>query len=326
MHRFVIRIIMALFLAGCRHLPPPEAIDVSERQTAKFLEEHNLAGKVALVQFGMVGCSVSETGLTNMIVLCREKKIPGLSYFRVEESPDQEAADGYYAKMPPGFPVCTDPGSSLARAFQATTIPCCVLVDKFGHVRHRGSFPSERLSEWAAKLNAEQTDPGPDVPLLDSVQLDVARLLATTRLPEVGGKALQPLAKYAGKRGLMIVFVDTSCPFARQIIGEIPDASGVLKKRKIATLLVNIDDDEQDVKDFYGKRATGGVPVAYDSGSDTRLKWRVESVPTIVLVNSKGELLYRGAAVWQKVARAGEKGLNLRPGSIVFNLQGTEFG
>jgi len=325
MRCFVATTIVALLLTGCRPLRPTETVDVSGKQTASFLKDQNLAGKVALIQFGSIDCSLSEAGLTNMVFLRRENKIPGLSYLRIEETPDQNAADTYFAQMSPGFPVYTDSNTLLARAFHATTYPCYVLVDKFGHVRHRGSFPSERLSEWAGRLNAEEADLGADAVLLDSIQLDIPTLLAQTRLPELGGGSAKSLAEYKGKRGLMLVFVDTSCPFAKQIIGDMPAASVVLSRHQVNALLVNIDDEEQDVKDFYRKQKITG-PVAYDAGPDTRLKWRVESVPTIVLVSASDELLYRGAGEWEKVARACEKGLKLRAGSVVFESKGTEFG
>ena len=320
MRRFALATSIVLFLAGCRNLAPTDIVDLSEQKTGEFLKDHKLNGKVVLIHFGAMGCDLSATGLTNMTALCRDNKIPDLLYFRVEESSNPDCA-----KMSPGFPVFQDSGTSIALAFQATTYPCYVLVDKFGHVRYRGSLPLDRLSEWTGKLSAEQTDLGADVPLLDSLQLDIPQLLTSTQLPELGGKSAKPLAEYTGERGLMLVFVDTSCPFSKQIIEEMPEAALALGKHKINTLLVNIDDAEEVVKSFYGARVTGS-PVVFDVGSDTRLKWRVESVPTIVMVSSGNQLLYRGAAVWQKVARAGERGLNLPDGSIVFKSKGTEFG
>jgi len=320
MRRFALATLMVLFLAGCLTLAPTDIVDLSEQKTGEFLKDQNLSGKVVLIQFGAIGCDLSAAGLTHMTSLCRDNTISGLSYFRVEESSNPDCA-----KMSPGFPVFQDSGTSIARAFQATTYPCYVLVDKFGHVRYRGSLPLDRLSEWSGKLSAEQTDPGADVPLLDSFQLDIPKLLASTQLPELGGEPAKPLAEYTGGRGLMLVFVDTTCPFSKQIIEEMPEAALVLGKHKINTLLVNIDDEKQLVKSFYGTLVTG-TPVVFDVGSDTRLKWRVESVPTIVLVTPDNQLLYRGAAVWKKVARAGERGLNLPSGSIVFKSKGTEFG
>ena len=309
---------------GCRRdvlaTPPAQPITVTD-----FLARYDLTGKVVLLEFGTIGCEKSGAGLDEMIDLDRHKIIPGLSFARLERSADRKAADAYYAKKAPAFPIHHDPNSAMARAFGATAYPAFVLVGKFGHVRYRGGFPDEHLSDWAEALVAETSDPGKDVPLFGAARLDIPKLLTNTRLPSVSNEKLRPLADYAGNGGLMIVFVDISCPFAGQAMTEIPAVAAKLAERDLQTVLVNVDDNRADTLEFHRELALP-VPVAYDTTTGTRLRWGVSSVPTIFVLGADNTIHYSGPAVWERVARAAETSLGLNAGAIQFNSAGTEYG
>jgi len=136
---------LALFSAGCAPSPTPSppASQAKVSGPADFLKQQQLEGKIVLIEFGLVGCALSDSGLDQMIRMHREKKIQDLAYVRVEESKDAPAADRYFESKKPGFTVSRDPDTSLARSFEATVYPTFVLVDKFGRVRHRGPIPGE---------------------------------------------------------------------------------------------------------------------------------------------------------------------------------------
>ena len=296
-----------------------------ERPAVTLLGEYNLLGKVTLIEFGIIGCELSEQGLTDMMQLDQYDAIPDLAFIRVEESSDPEEVDEYYARMSPGFPVHRDPDGSLARALQATVRPCFLLVDTIGRVRYRGGFPGEHLDEWAGVLMAERTPSREEVPLFGTFVLDAPTLLAGTRLPEVGSGAVRSLAGYAGEGGLMVVFVDISCPYSQQAIDEIPEVAKTLAWYKVATVLVNVDDAKEPVEDFYAGR-TVGAPVVYDVTPSTRFRWHIDSVPTVILVGPAKRLAYNGPAVWKDVALGCEAALHLGSGAVAFQAEGTEYG
>ena len=290
-----------------------------------FLRTYQLQGHVVLVEFGTVGCPLSEKGLLEMKRLNREKTIPDLSYVRVEGSKDRETARDYFAGKAPGFVIHYDSGASVAQAFDATVYPTFVLIDKFGHVRYRGGMPEvAKLVDWVATLQGEMSDPGGEAALLETVSVDSAALLTVTRLPDVDGR-ITTLGSRMGQGGLLVVFVDTSCPFAGTAIGEMPIIAGKLAGYGIPSVLVNIGNPEQEVREFYAKRQTG-TAVLYDVTTDTQQKWAVTSVPTVVLLDRRGKEGYRGNAVWADLARATEKTLGLGVGSVRFEAQGTGFG
>ena len=292
---------------------------------AKFLQDNKFQGRVVFIEFGLLGCQLSEAGLEKMMQLDRGKEIPDLAYVRVEVTADKPAADAYYAAKSPGFLVVRDPDSTLGKSFGATVWPSFVLVDKFGHVRYRGPLPDDaKLSDWVDTLQREKTDPGPSAPMLGLTTVDVRRLLDETRLPDLKGAA-KPLRQYLGRQGLLVVFVDTNCPFSGEAIGDMPKVAATLAKYDVPSLVVNIGEPETAVQQCYAKRQTG-TPVVYDVTTGTQKAWQIDAVPTVVLFGADGGAVYRGKAVWRDLATAAENALKLPAGSIKFGAKGTEFG
>lgn len=298
--------------------------DAGAKVQRQFLQEQKLADSAVLIEFGRVGCEKSDDGLKRMMGLNEMKVVPGLSYLRVETSDDAKAADAYFAATKPGFPVARDPASAAAKAFAATAIPTFVLVDRFGNIRYRGRFPDDRLGDYMDLLRKETKDPGQGTPLFGAAELDVPVLLAATRLPDLTDVA-KPLKDYQGDGGLMLMFVDTSCPFSAEAIGQVSAMAGKMSQQKVPTVLVNLEDPADKVKEFFGAK-NPGTPVVYDVTTTTKLRWCIESVPTVVYVSAAGKVVYNGPAVWADVAAAAEKSLDLKAGTLVPRPRGTEFG
>lgn len=173
---------------------------------------------------------------------------------------------------------------------------------------------------------ASRSKAGPVPPPAPSgeAELDVAKLIATTVLPNLDG-ATKSLDAYSGEKGLLVVFVDTDCPFAGAAIGEMPIIAKTLAKLKISSVLVNIGDPADVVAESYQTRKTG-TPVIYDISEGTQLKWNIESVPTVVLVTTDDAIVYNGPAVWADLASAATKMLSLPDGAIKFPVKGTAYG
>jgi len=304
-----------LLLAACGSKPSSAVPASGVGPVASFLKDNKLEGQVVLVEFGTIGCELSNSGLDAMVDLAERKAIPGLSYARLEPIADDKAFEEYYKAKSAPFPVVRDPQMKVANALGTTIYPQFALLDKFGRVRYRGAQPSEKdLAEWVKPLAAETKDPGPDAPMFGTAKLDAAGLLATTRLPDLSG-VVKPLAAHKGKAGIMLAFVDTKCPFSSVAIREFPKVASVLQREEIASLLVNIGESEAAVKKTYAPDA----PIVYDTSKATQRCWNVTSVPTIVLMDSAGGVAYQGGAVWPGIAAATEKMLNLTSGSVLLD-------
>ena len=238
-----------------------------ELALAGFLNALKLEGKPVLIEFGMVGCVLSEQGLDSMIALQAAGAVPGLAFVRVEGNPDDAVVAQYFKDKAPSFPVYRDSQSALAKALSATAYPTFLLADKFGHIRYQGNYPQENLVQWGKALVAENQDPGGNVPQFGAREIDVEKLLAD-KLPDLKDQ-LRPLGEYKGSGGLVLLFVDTSCPFSAVALREMPMVSKSLAGQNVNAVVLNTGDDQSKVQDFYA-RNDPGVPVVYDAGAATR--------------------------------------------------------
>jgi len=297
----------------------------SEPISSRFLREHNLQGKVVLIEFGMVGCELSDAGLDRMARMNRAKEIEDLAYIRVETAKDTQAVDKYYKQKSPGFPVYRDKDGSVVWAFDAKITPLFVLVDKYGHVRYRGPMlDANKLSNYSTTLMAEEADPGTNAPQFGEVRLAIAELLDATKLPDMQG-AVRPMREYMGAKGLLAVFVDTSCPFSGTAVTDMATVAETLRKLQVSSLIVNIGDPKDAVLEHYAN-LKAGAQFVYDVTRDTQKKWQIDSVPTVMLISPDGKAGFRGRATWPKLATAVEEQLKLAPGSVAFEVKGTEYG
>ncbi|MDP7286499.1 MAG: redoxin domain-containing protein [Phycisphaerae bacterium] len=318
---------VAMLTGGCERSGQDTGQDSAGDLTAsEFLTKHKLLGKPVLIEFGMAECELSHEGFSTMITLKSADIIESLQYVRVECSKDIKGADKYHEENPADFPVVKDPGGQVSEAFKATIYPIFMLVDKFGNTRYMGEFPIDDLGDWSAMLLAEKSDPGPNKPRLGVKEINGQELLASTKLPELGGSD-QALVEYAGPGGIMLVFADANCPYSSIAIRELPGVANTLRKAAlVSTVVVNITDSEDKVREYYAKQKLDRIPVVYDEGSAVRMDWDVQSVPTIVFFDAQGRMAYNGPAVWANVGRAGEGALGLRPGTLKFGSRGTKFG
>jgi thioredoxin-related protein len=331
-----------LALGGCKRSAPPAApkpAATTAQQAAAYaaaaplreqlLTRYDLKGRVAMIEFGMVvngilTCELSAQGLDGMVLHQRLDDVPGLAFLRVEQAKDAAAVDAYYKGKDLKFPIHRDPDMTMAHAFAATSIPTFVLVDKFGRVRYRGGEPGSQLGKWVADLQAETADAGPDVAMLGVVTLDGAKLLAATSLPDLGGQIVA-LDGAMGPEGIVLVFVDTTCPFSGQALRDMPTVAPTLAKANINSVVVNIEGSKEVVTNYFGGKDLG-APVIYDPTDATITRWNIKSAPNIVYIGPDKKIAYNGLAVWADVASAIEKARQLPPGTIKFTARGTSYG
>lgn len=320
-----------LILAGCGEGKTLQAPEVTKEQLARakkckeFLTEQDLIGKPAVIEFGSaVECELSDEGLEWMIRSHEDKIVPDASYLRVEIAQDDAAVEEYYKDKNLKFPVYRDGDKSVMEQFEATSIPTFVITGKFGRLRYRGQCPGGRFEEWANTLLAEKSDPGPAVPMFGAVELDIPRLLAKTVLPSVRSGEIS-LARQMSDNGVVVVFVDTSCPFAGQALKDMPGVIQTLSKNDINSVLINIQDAEDVVKEHFAAYKPG-APLLYDTTPATKQFWNVQAVPTVIYITAEGEVGYNGKAFWTNLAQAIEKTGNVKSGSLQFGAKGTKFG
>jgi hypothetical protein len=317
---------VVLMFAACGSGNKPTAqTGTDSSPVANLLKENSLTGKVVLIEFGTIGCDLSNQGLDSMTAWQRRNAIPGLAFLRLEPTADQKTFDDYYTKKNLPFLVMRDIDMKIANALGTTIYPRFALIDKFGRVRYRGNQPAEKdLAEWTNQLQNEKTDAGPKASMFGSIPSDIPSLLANTKLPNLDG-SVRSFNEYQGPAGLLLTFVNTRCPFAAKASQDMPKVATNLAGLGIATVLVNIGDPVNAVNKRYNEGISGAT-VVYDTSKQTKQCWNVQFVPLTVLLNKTGEIIYRGSPVWSDVATSLVKEFNLPAGSINLEAQGTSQG
>ena len=298
--------------------------DNSEAIRRNLIIKHNLTSKVLLIQFGSAGDPLSDEGLEGMMLHQRLDDVPGLAFLRVETSPDANAANAFYRDNEVKFPVHRDPNSRAAKAFEADGESVFVLVDKFGRIRYRGPEPDERLGEWTEQLQAQSEDAGDGAAMLGDVQLDGAKLLAGTNLPNLQGDVVE-LKQAMGPEGIVVLLLDTTCPFSGEALRDMPTIVNTLAEARIGSIIINVDGSKDTVAEHYADKDLP-TELVYDE-TDAALKaWNISSVPTVFYIAPDEKIAYNGPAVWADVAQAIEKSRGLGAGTIKFTAEGTEYG
>jgi thiol-disulfide isomerase/thioredoxin len=297
----------------------------SDSTVTAMLKAQQLEGRVVLVEFGTIGCQLSGVGLDSMAEWQRRNAVPGLAFLRLEPTADKQTFDSYYSTKTLGFPVVHDTAMTVATALGTAVYPRFVLLDKFGRVRYRGIQPAEKdLAEWTGKLSSEKTDAGPSAPQFGTVALVVPALLAETKLPALDGKVMS-LRDCRGKNGLLLLFVDTYCPHSAATAKDIPAVAQALNRRDVPVVVVNIGDPEARVKSFYSA-GIAGATIVFDTGKTTQDRWNIQYVPTAVLLDAAGNLVYSGSPVWDHVTGRVAAALNLPAESVKAGVKGTSGG
>ena len=184
------------------------------------------------------------------------------------------------------------------------------------------TFAGIAILAGGCKRNAPPPIPPEEKPAAE--KKDVTPLLADTNLPDLQD-AVKPLTSYMGTKGLLLVFADVSCPYTGRALGDLPEVAPKLAGFGIPTVVVNVSDAREAVLKTYAQR-NAGTPVVFDTTDATKDRWKITSVPTVVLVGPDGNQTYRAGAVWKNLASAVETAQGLSPGTVVFKSAGTEFG
>lgn len=106
------------------------------------------------------------------------------------------------------------------------------------------------------------------------------------------GKPFQ-LKDYLGKQNLYLVFWTVSCPACRAEIPNLIDSYQSFKNMEFAAINPGAGDSLGQVK-HYAEKFRLPYPVIYDETSLSAKAFDIYGVPTAILINKKGEVIYQG--------------------------------
>ena len=120
--------VVLLLMAACGSRASSAVPASGGGPVASFLKENKLEGQVVLVEFGTIGCELSNSGLDAMIDLQKRNAVPALAFARLEPIPDAKTFAEYYQQKSAPFPVVRAlrrMRSSLRRAATRALLHTC---------------------------------------------------------------------------------------------------------------------------------------------------------------------------------------------------------
>lgn len=99
------------------------------------------------------------------------------------------------------------------------------------------------------------------------------------------------LASYRGRQGVLLFFWTTWCPFCREQLSVINDKYPEISRSGLAVLGINSGEPAEKVGRFllgYSLK----YPVLIDEHLGVTMKYHVVGVPTYVLIDKKGDIIY----------------------------------
>jgi len=109
------------------------------------------------------------------------------------------------------------------------------------------------------------------------------------------------LSEYKDKQAVLLVFWTTWCTYCRQQLNLLKEKSVELKKDKIELLAINVAEDELKVASFVDTFAIG-YTVLLDKNTEVAESFNLLGVPTYVLINRQGKVVYNDNVFPKKYA------------------------
>ena len=100
------------------------------------------------------------------------------------------------------------------------------------------------------------------------------------------------LSSYKGKQGALLFFWTTWCPFCRDQLKVINDEYSRLSQKGLLVLGINSGEPAARVARFL-KKYSLKYPILLDEYSEVAFQYRITGVPTYVLVDKKGNIVYQ---------------------------------
>lgn len=121
-----------------------------------------------------------------------------------------------------------------------------------------------------------------------------------TPMMNVDGRAIT-LAKAAGRKGLLVVFICNHCPWVKAWQGRIAEIGNAAIKRGLGVVAINANDPasypEDDFTHMVARAKDLGYrfPYVVDATSDVARAFGASHTPEAFVFDAKGKLVYHGA-------------------------------
>lgn len=101
------------------------------------------------------------------------------------------------------------------------------------------------------------------------------------------------LSSYDGKNPVLVNFFATWCPYCVEEIPELNKIHNEYGRKGLVIASINVQERESKVADF-AKRKKILYKILLDVNSEVSKKFKVYGIPTNILIDSKGTIVFRG--------------------------------
>ncbi len=136
--------------------------------------------------------------------------------------------------------------------------------------------------------------------LTTSTMLELGSKAPDFHLPEVvSGKTIS-LETFAGKKGLLVIFMCRHCPFVQHVKGELAKIGKDYADTDLAIVAISANDVGTHPEDAPEKLKEMAIemgfafPFCYDESQETAQEYTAACTPDFFLFDANRELVYRG--------------------------------
>ncbi|HAX62386.1 MAG TPA: hypothetical protein DCX95_07545 [Elusimicrobia bacterium] len=101
------------------------------------------------------------------------------------------------------------------------------------------------------------------------------------------------LSNYDGKNPVLVNFFATWCPYCVQEIPELNKIHNEYGRKGLFIVSINVQERESKIADF-AKRKKILYKILLDANAEVAKKFKVYGIPTNILIDSKGVIVFRG--------------------------------
>lgn len=101
------------------------------------------------------------------------------------------------------------------------------------------------------------------------------------------------LSSYKDKSAVLLFFWATWCPFCRDELKELNSRYAELTRDKVEIIGVNLGESQAKVEKFIRSYVLA-FPMLLDRENSTAYTYNIVGVPTLVLVDKKGNIVFQG--------------------------------
>jgi len=212
------------------------------------------------------------------------------------------------------FPRFPDTGRKIAGELDFFYYPTLYVFDGQGERRYIGGCDRDKIAVMAREILAEKPGGKKNVYTLPMPSVGEPA-------PAFSGNTLTGEAvtqdSLTGKRGLLVIFARTSCPYSMEAIPQFKDMADRFRDKGVGVVIVNQRGELGTIKPVYEKKCAR-VPVIWDRNGDICRSFGVDAVPFYFVLDSGGKIVSRRSFTHKAAADSVNAMLGLRAGKPRF--------